>query len=83
MADINATFCNNYSESRMYVAWDMKRDPNAPPVLFQDYLEPGQCTPTLSLYAGDDLWGKAMYQRSDGAQTIVDTITDGNTVSME
>lgn len=83
MADINATFCNNYSESRKWAIWDMKRDPNAPPVIFNDYLEPNQCTGSLTLYAGDDLWGQAMYQRSDGAQNVVDTITDGSTVQME
>ena len=83
MANINATFCNNYSDSRLWVIFDMKRDPNAPPEIFNGYLDPNQCTDSLSLYAGDDLWGKAMYQRSDGAQNIVDTITDGSTVNMD
>ncbi len=83
MADINASFCNNYSESSFFVIYDMKRDPNIPAELFQGYLEPNQCTDSLSLYTGDDLWGKAMYVRSAGAQQIVDTITDGSTVNME
>jgi hypothetical protein len=83
MADVNATFCNNYSESRLYVIYDIKRDPNAPLEIFRGYLEPNQCTNTLSLYTGDDLWGEALYMRSDGAQNVVDNITDGTTVSME
>ncbi len=83
MANINATFCNNYSESRLYVIWDLKRDPNAPPELFRGYLEPNQCTDSLSLYTGDDVWATVAYQRSDGAQNIVDSITDGSTVPME
>ncbi len=83
MADINASFCNNYGESRLFVIWDLKRDPNAPPEIFRGYLEPSQCTNVLSLYAGDDLWGQVAYQRSDGAQNVVDTITDGSTVSMD
>ncbi len=83
MGYVNASFCNNYGDSRLYVIWDLKRDPNAPPEIFRGYLDPNQCTDTLALYAGDDLWGEVLYQRSDGAQNIVDSITDGSTVSME
>jgi hypothetical protein len=83
MGNINATFCNNYSEKRMWWIWDIKSDPNVPPKIFEGYLEPNQCTDSLPLYTGDDLWGQAMYQRSDGAQNIVDTITEGSTVQME
>jgi hypothetical protein len=83
MAYVNATFCNNYSESRLFVIWDQKRDPNAPPEIFRGYLDPNQCTDSLSIYTGDDLWGQVVYQRSDGAQTVVDTITDGSTVNMD
>jgi hypothetical protein len=83
MANINATFCNNYSDKRHWQIWDLKSDPNSPPQIFDGYLEPNECTASLSLYTGDDLWGQAMYQRSDGAQTIADTITEGSTVQME
>ena len=82
MANINASFCNNYGESRLYVILDIKRDPNAPPEIFRGYLEPGQCTDTLSIYTGSDVWGSVIYQRSDGAPTTVDVINDGDTVQM-
>ena len=83
MASISASFCNNFGDSRLYVIVDAKRDPNAPPEIFRGYLEPNQSTDVLSLYSGDDSWGQVIYQRSDGAPTVVDTITDGSTVSME
>ncbi|MBI4790241.1 MAG: hypothetical protein HY782_24670 [Chloroflexi bacterium] len=83
MSTVYAAFCNNYSESRLYVIWDLKRDPNAPPVIFNGYLDSDQCTDWLPIYTGDDLWGKVLYQRSDGPQQIVDTITDSTTVRMD
>jgi hypothetical protein len=83
MGTVNASFCNGYGDSRLFVIWDLKRDPNYPPEVFRGYLDPSQCTDSLSLYTGDDMWGKVAYQRSDGAQTIVDTVTEGSTVNME
>ena len=83
MADISATFRNDYSESRRFVIVDTGRDPNSPPVIFDGYLEPGQSTQTLTLYSSDGVYGKVSYQRSDGAVTVVDNITDGSVVSME
>jgi len=83
MPQIAATFQNNYGESRKWVIVDVKRDPNAPPVIFNDYLEPNQVTNPLSLYSDDGIYGEVTYQRSDGAPTVVDSITDGSQVSME
>ena len=83
MPQIAATFQNNYGESRKWVIVDVKRDPNAPPVVFNDYLEPNQATSPLNLYSDDGIYGEATYQRSDGAPTHVDSITDGTQVSME
>jgi hypothetical protein len=83
MADISATFRNDYSESRRFVIVDTGRDPNSPPVIFDGYLEPGQVTQSLALYSADGIYGKIQYQRSDGAVTVVDNITDGSVVSME
>jgi hypothetical protein len=82
MADINATFRNDYSESRRFVIVDTARDLNSPPVIFDGYLEPGQSTAALTLYSADEIYGKVSYQRSDGAVTIVDNITDNSVVSM-
>jgi hypothetical protein len=48
-----------------------------------DYLEPNQVTNPLSLYSDDGIYGEVTYQRSDGAPTVVDSITDGSQVSME
>jgi hypothetical protein len=83
MSDISATFKNNYSESRHWVIQDQGRDPNSPPTIFDGYLEPDQSTSTLALYSSDGVYGRAAYQRSDGAVTIADSITDGSEVSME
>lgn len=82
MADISVAFENTYGESRQYAIWDMGRDPNSPPVIFNDYLAPGQVTSTLPLYASDGIYGRALYQRSDGPQQVVDSITDGSNVRM-
>ena len=30
MAEINAKFCNHYGESRLWMIYDVGRDPNAP-----------------------------------------------------
>ena len=83
MATIGATFRNDYGSSRQWVIWDVGRDPNSPPVIFNNYLEPGQSTDLLSLYSSDGVYAAALYQRSDGAPTNVDSITDNSQVSME
>jgi hypothetical protein len=83
MASINAVFSNDYGESRRWVIVDSGRDPNSPPILFDDYLDPGQITQSLQLYSADGIYGQATYQRSDGAPTVADNVTNGATVSME
>lgn len=82
MANIYAQFKNNYSESRKWVIIDLGRDPNAPPVVFNDYLDPNGVTDALQIYSSDGTWGKVQYQRSDGPAQVVDDVTDGSTVSM-
>ena len=82
MANITATFVNSYGDSRKWVIVDMARDPNSPPILFNDYLDPDQSTPGLTLYSSDGIYRSVQYQRSDGAPTMVDNVTDGSQVSM-
>lgn len=82
MAEISATFTNNYGESRQWAIWDTGIDPNSPKLLFNDYLAPGAST-AQNLYSADGIYGSARYQRSDGAAQVVDSITDGSQVSME
>lgn len=81
MPDISATFTNKYGESRKWVILDLGRDKNAPPVIFNDYLDADQSTPALTMYS-DGWHGTVQYQRSDGSPTNVD-VSDGNNVSME
>ncbi len=81
MPNISATFVNNYGDSRQWAIWDTGIDPNSPKLLFNDYLAPDAST-QLSLYSGDGIYGSAQYQRSDGAPTLVDNITDQSQVSM-
>jgi anti-sigma regulatory factor (Ser/Thr protein kinase) len=83
MGQVNATFKNNYGDSRAWVIKDYGIDPNAPRVIFSDYLGPDDATAALGLYSSDGVYGKASYQRSDGAETMVDDITDGSEVRME
>ncbi len=83
MPDISASFSNGYGQSRRWVIVDTARDPNSPPVLFNDYLDVGQATPALGLHSSDGVYGQVTYQRSDGAPTVADSITDGSVVSME
>ena len=83
MAQISATFKNSYGDSRRWVVWDVGRDPNSPPVIFDGYLDPDQSTAALNLYSSDGIYGHALYQRSDGAATNADSITDGSEVAME
>jgi hypothetical protein len=79
MTDIAASFQNDYGESRRYVIVDRGRDPNSPPVIFNDYLDAGQATQPLALHSS----GQVIYQRSDGAPTNIDSISDGDVISME
>ena len=83
MSEINATFKSNYSESRRWVIVDTGRDPNSPPVIFDGYLDPNGLTSALPLYSADGIYGKVIYQRSDGPQQVVDSITDGSQISMD
>jgi hypothetical protein len=83
MPDINATFTNNYGDSRQYAIWDLGRDPNSPPVIFNDYLDANQSTNPLAVHSNDFGETRVMYQRSDGPQQVVDNISDGDNVSME
>ena len=81
MANINATFCNNYSDSRLWVIKDYACDPNAPPFIFSGYLGAGDCTGSLSLCISDGIYGRISYQRSDGPEQMVD-VSNGDTVQM-
>ena len=83
MAEIGVSFRNDYGSSRRWVIVDSGRDPNAPPTIFDDYLDVGQSTSTLTLYSADGIYGQVTYQRSDGAPTVADSLTDGTTVGME
>jgi hypothetical protein len=78
MADISAAFRSRYSESRLWVIWDLGRDPNAPPEIFRGYLDPDADTGWLTLQGA----GLVLYQRSDGSATRQDNIRDGDTVDM-
>ncbi len=82
MPNIRASFRNNYGESRRWLIWDIARDPNSPPVIFDGYLEPDQSTDWLTLYSSDGIYGRVTYQRSDGAPTTPMDISDGDTVNM-
>ena len=83
MPELNATFKNSYGESRHWLIVDQARDPNAPPTLFDGYLEPNEVTASTVIYSADGVYGRIAYQRSDGPPTIVDSVTDGTEVSME
>ena len=82
MPDIKVTFTNGYGDSRHYDVWDLGRDPNMPPVIFDGYLDVNQSTDPLAVHADDFGAAKIMYQRSDGPQQVVD-VSDGQNVSME
>ena len=81
MPNITATFLNNFSASRRWVIFDLSRDPNAPPVIFNDFLDKDESTPELQLHSDDAIFGKIAYQRSDGPQQVVD-VSNGDTVRM-
>jgi hypothetical protein len=81
-AYINADFENTYGENRHFVILDTGIDPNSPRQVFSNYLEPGGRTGNLQLWASDEIYGRALYQRSDGAPTVADNITEGTVVRM-
>ena len=82
MAFISATFQNNFGASRKWTIWDTGIDPNAPSVIFNDYLDVNASTPSLQLHQDDGgADGHAQYQRSDGPLTSVD-VSAGDTVQM-
>ena len=81
MAQINATFQSDYSESRRWVILDLGIDQNSPATIFDGYLGPNDVTQPLSLYSDDGTHGLALYQRSDGAANRVD-VSDGDQVKM-
>jgi hypothetical protein len=83
MPEISVTFTNNYGESRQYAIWDLGRDPNSPPVIFNDYLDVSQSTNPLAVHADEFGGSRVMYQRSDGLQQVEDSISDGQNVMME
>ena len=78
MGDIRARFTNHYDESRKYTIWDLGRDPNQPPVVFDDYLDKGKSTDWLTLHER----GRVRYKRSDGSAQEVD-VSDSRDVDME
>jgi hypothetical protein len=83
MPDISVTFTNSYGDSRQYGIWDLGRDPNSPPVIFNDYLDSNQSTSPLPVHSNDFGETRVMYQRSDGPQQVVDNLSDGDNVPME
>jgi hypothetical protein len=81
--DITVTFTNKYGESRHYGIWDLGRDPNSPPQIFNGYLDTNQSTDPLAVHSSDFGEARVMYQRSDGPQQVVDSLSDEGNVSME
>lgn len=82
MAEIHVSFSNRFGESRMWTIWDTGRDPNVPPVVFNDYLGAHESTDPIALYSEDGAYGKARYQRSDSAPTNIE-VADAANVDME
>ena len=72
MAEITGTFRNTCGASRRWVIFDLDRDPNSPPIVFNDFLDADQSTDPLTLHSGDGLFGRIQYQRSDGAPQMAD-----------
>lgn len=76
MPMIHAKFRSDYSESRIWTIVDTGRDPNAPPTIFNGYLEPNQITDALEVYSADGNYGTIAYQRSDGPMQTGVSVTD-------
>ena len=83
MPDIHVTFTNNYGESRLYQIWDLGRDPNAPPEIFNGYLDKDQSTDALAVHSNDFGETRILYQRSDGPQQVIDGFSEGDNIKME
>jgi hypothetical protein len=80
--NISAQFQNNFNASRKWTVWDVGIDPNAPAVLFDDYLDVNALTPPLQLQQdAGGIQGHAQYQRSDGPVTAIN-VSDGDIVLM-
>jgi hypothetical protein len=80
MSTISATFQNNTDGRFLFVVQDLGSTP--PQTLFNDFLNPNDSTPPLSLFSSDGIFGKAQYQRAGGPIQIVDDITEGTVVPM-
>jgi hypothetical protein len=83
MPDIHVTFTNGYGESRQYEIWDLERDPNAPPQIFNGYLDSDQTTEPLGVLSNDFGGSRVAYKRSDGPQQVVDSLSEGDNVRMD
>jgi hypothetical protein len=83
MPDIHVTFTNGYGESRQYQIWDLGRDPNAPPQIYSGYLDTNQSTDPLAVHSNDFGESRVAYQRSDGPQQVVDSLSEGDNVRMD
>ncbi|SAK83688.1 hypothetical protein AWB78_04143 [Caballeronia calidae] len=82
MATLTASFVNGHGSSIRYQIVDTSRDPNSPPVLFDNYLEPDQSTGDLQLYSADGVYASVTYFRSDGYSEVKPDITDGSAVRL-
>ena len=82
MATLQATFTNNYGQSRHWYIWDVGIDPGAPKLIFDGYLDNAQSTDPLTLYS-DGFHATAQHQRSDGPLMTDSNISDRDNVSME
>jgi hypothetical protein len=78
---MTVTFQNNYGASRKWTIWDTGIDPNAPAIIFNNYLDVNAVTGPLTVYDLGAGQGKAQYQRSDGPLFAID-VSDGSTVPM-
>ena len=83
MATVSIKFENDFGDSRKWAIWDTGIDPNAPRLLFDDYLDGGASAGPFALHQDDGgVQGHARYQRSDGPATNID-VSDGDVVSMQ
>ena len=81
MPNIAATFRNDCGQSRRWMIVDLGRDPNSPPIIFNDFLDKDESTQELRVFSDDEIFGRIMYQRSDGPQQVVD-VSNGDLVRM-
>ena len=77
---IKVTFQNNYGEgTKQWQIVDQVCSGNA---IWSGYLTYGDSTPELDICSDDGIYGKVIYQREDGAPTVVDNIQEGSIVRM-